>query len=302
MAWVPAAGCAELWSPCRSICRCQRRASRDCCSRRGPRLCSASWPCCTAPGTGCAGRWLEGLGRGRVCRAHVPWFQSLCDGRGRARVCGAHTMWGYSHIQGCRPCTGQVERLCLLESRAPMCEGLQSPCPGCVCAERRRAEPVHGGALLGGTGPVLVPRGCVLPELGLMQLCRCRHPRPGRRRCRCWPCCCSVDCPISPPSCLSACRSSSPSWLCLTLRGFRQPSWPTRACKRHWVPGLPACMVWPALACALHCHRLQRPQPSPMVPCPLQSSSPSRPCNSSKCLWVLGSVGHMLGDGVWGAL
>lgn len=145
MAWVPAAGCAELWPPRRSICRCQRRASRDCCSRRGPRLCSASWPCCTAPGTSCAGRWLEG----RVCRDHVPWFQSLCDGRGRAHVWGAHTMWGYSHIQGCRPCTGQVERPCLLESRAPMCEGFQSPCPGCVCAEPRRAEPVHGGALLG---------------------------------------------------------------------------------------------------------------------------------------------------------
>ena len=126
VAWVPAAGCAELRPPHRSTCRCQRRASRGCCSRRGPRLCSASWPCCTAPGTDCVGRWLEGLGWGRMCRAHVRWLQSLW--RGAEPVCGGvHSMWGVRHThRGIDPAQGRCRVGARWSSELPRVRGCRA--------------------------------------------------------------------------------------------------------------------------------------------------------------------------------
>lgn len=50
---------------------------------------------------------------------------------------------------------------------------------------RAHARGCSPRTLLGGTGPVLNAWGRVLPELGLTQLCTCRHPCLGSRFCSC---------------------------------------------------------------------------------------------------------------------
>lgn len=237
------------------------------------------------------------------CRACVMGGKSLHVGdaqhvggadtaQGRCRVC-AHRSSELPRVRGCRAC---AQGCVFVQSPGA---GVQSPWMGCVCAEPRRrgAEPVPGGALLGHSWAALGLRwllGAVsCQSWGSHSFAGAVTPARG-----------GGDA-VAGRAAASQVALSHPTAVCQSVTVH-----PLHGCVRHCEapavpPGQQECVSSAGCRGCLctWCGRLW-PVPCMAISCraPAQAGHALAMQKASRCPWVLGSAGHVLGDGLWGAL